>query len=147
MNKHLYNNIGVASAAIMSTLKHCEKLSLPKVFLIMPFVAHQEILSYLGRKTTRIQSIEKLIAEKINCFSNFNKRYYDNLCLTINTLQLLEDIEYVEIGEGCIELRKHMEYHSDMGERVAKIFKASGNMATLLRGEGSTLYLNLRIEL
>lgn len=147
MNKHIYNNIGVASVAIMSTLKHCKSLSLTKIFLIMPFVAHQEIITYIGRKTTRIQSIEKLISDRINCFSNFNKRYYDNLCLTINALQLLNDIDYVTISEGCVELRKNMVYHKDMGERVFKIFKASENMALLLQGDDSVLYLNLRIEL
>ncbi|MBD3342821.1 MAG: hypothetical protein GF353_27230 [Candidatus Lokiarchaeota archaeon] len=147
MNIDFYNNIGIGVISIGSVLNHYEKLSIAKACLILPFISHQEMLRYLSRKTTKIKSIEKLIADKTSYFSNFNKRYYDALCLTFNSLQYLNDTGYIKFLDGNIFLRKPFEQNNKLGNRANKIFSASKNVAFLLNENTYNLYLNLRVEL
>jgi hypothetical protein len=142
-----YNNFGIGAIALCSVLNHCKELSLTKVFLIFPLSSHQKLLQYFGRKTTQIMSVEKLIGDKVSYFSNFNKRYYDSLPITLNALQYLHNMEYLEVVGGSVFLIKPLIYDKKMGDRANKIFNASENIAQLLQTNSSSLYLNLRVEL
>ena len=66
---------------------------------------------------------------------------------TINALQYLNDTGYVRIYDGKVILEKPFEYNKKMGNRADKIFKASGNIALILRENSDKLYLNLRVEI
>jgi hypothetical protein len=142
-----YNNISIGAVALGATLAKCERLPMSNLFLVFPLVSHQSLLQYLGRKTTKSVSIEKLIAEKANYFSNFNKRYTDSLVLTLNALSFLHEMEYVRIEDGEVVLIKTFNYDKKMGSRAKKVFRAAENIALLLDENPGKLYLNLRVEL
>ncbi len=147
MNLRYYNNISIGVIALGAVLDQSDELSISKLFLIFPLISHQKLLQHLGRNTTKIKSIEKLIVEKTSYFSNFNKRYIDSLVLTVNALQYLNDTGYVNITNGNIILIKSFKYDKKMGNRANKIFNASENIALLLKERSNKLYLNLRVEL
>lgn len=147
MNTDYYNNIGFGVLSLGAVLSKSKTLSISKLFLIFPLLSHQELLQYLSRKTTKIQSIEKLIIEKTSFLANFNKRYYASMCLTMNALQYLNDLGYVKIEGGTIILSKSFEYDKEMGTRAKKVFFASSNISQLLKGNVDNLYVNLRVEI
>lgn len=147
MNINYYNNFGIGVVAIAAVLNHSKELAISKLFLIFPISSHQKLLQHLGRKTTKIRNIEKLIAEQISYFSNFNKRYVDSLVLTLNSIQYLNDTGYIDIVEGKVISSKLFEHHTMMGNRAKRIFNASENISILLQESSSKLYLNLRVEL
>lgn len=147
MISNYYNNLSIGIIAIGFVLNISKKLPISKVFLIFPFISHVNLLSYLGRRTTLIKSIEKLIVDRASDFCNFNKRYYDSLCITINSLQYLHSMQYITLINGNLELLKPLEYRSKMGVRAERINKAADNISHLLSLDVENLYLNLRIEL
>lgn len=147
MNGRLYNNLGICSLAILFVMQHLEKLSLSKVLLIMPLVTHTELVNYLARKTTNIQSIEQLIVKKSKCFSNFNSRYYDGIVVSINAIQLLVEIGMLELVNGELFIVETFDFEKSMGKRAKKIFDASSQIADLINSDPVNLYTNLRIQL
>ncbi len=147
MNLSYYNNLGMGIVSLGSVLNQRAEIPISKLFLIIPFISHQKLLQHLGRKTTKIKSIEKLIVEKTSFFSNFNKRYSDSLVLTVNSLQYLHDSGYIDIANGNVKLVKSFEYNKKMGNRANRIFNASKNISLILKESPKKLYLNLRVEL
>ena len=147
MNINYYNNLGIGVISLGFVLNNAKTLPLSKLFLILPFVTHSELLDYLARKSTKIQSIEKLIIDKTVCFTNFNKRYYDSLTLTVEAIEYLKDLYYIQIINGEAMLLKDFNYDNKMGKRAEKIHKTSTNIAKILKDRADNLYLNLRIEL
>jgi hypothetical protein len=147
MNSSYYNNISIGIVSLGVVLNQIKELPISKLFLIVPLITHQKLLQHLGRETTKIRSIEKLIAEKTSFFSNFNKRYSDALVLTANSLQYLNDTGYVDLVDGMVILAKPFENHKKMGRRSSKIFKASENISLLLKERADKLYLNLRVKI
>jgi hypothetical protein len=148
VNNYFYNNIGICATSIISVLEKSDgKLELNKVPLIMPFITHKQLLSYLSNKKITILSLDSLIIDKNHYFTNFNKRFYESLTLTINAIQFLNDIESIQIYDNKVKLIKSIKYHKSMGTRSEKIYKASQNITTLLNESSEKLYLNLRIQL
>ena len=147
MQNNTYNNLGFGIISIASVLNIIKSLSVDKVFLIIPFFTHQELLAFLSNPRTEIKSIEQLVSHKINCFSNYNKRYFDSLVLAINSIQYLIDMEYAEFENGNLLLMKEMQFDSGMGKRAGKIYRAANNVAKLLADNSNNLYLNLKVEL
>ena len=147
MNSDYYNNIGFGVIALGAVLEKTQDLSISKLFLILPLLSHHELLQYLSRKTTKVMSIEKLLVERTSFFANFNKRYYASLCLTINSLQYLNDLGYIKMGNGNVTLLVPFNYDSGMGKRANKVFLASNNISQLLKGRADKLYMNLRVEI
>lgn len=147
MKNNTFNNLGIGIISIASVINTVKKISLDKVFLIIPFFTHQELLAYLGNANSDIKSIEQLISHKVNCFSNYNKRYYDTLILTLNSIQYLIDMDYVILKDEQLQLQKELLYDKKMGKRAEKIYKASDNVAKLLADTPSNLYFNLKVEI
>ena len=147
MNLSYYNNLSMGVIALGSVLNQSKKLSISKLFLIFPLISHQNLLKYLGRSTTKIKSLEKLIIDKTPCFSNFNRRYVDSLVLTINSLQYLNDTGYIKVVNGNVTLIRPFEFDKKMGSRANKVFNASENVHRLLKEKTEKLYLNLRVEI
>jgi hypothetical protein len=143
----IYNNIGIESVATVFVLQRMKSIPITKALLISPIISHRELLSYLSKSNVKIQSLEKLIIEKTSFFSNFNKRFYDNLCNSINTIQFLHEIELADIADNSISIRSEIQFNKDMGNRAEKIYKASANISKILAESAEKLYLNLRIEL
>ncbi|SFI36782.1 three component ABC system middle component [Nitrosomonas sp. Nm34] len=145
--KILYNNIGIAALSIAFVVGRVSSMPLTKALLILPFITHKELLSYLSNGNVRIQGLEKLIIEKTTFFSNFNQRYYDNLCTSLNSIQLLNELEIAQIKNSILFIDHKFAYHKSMGRRTEKIYKASTNIALALNDDVEELYLSLRIEL
>ncbi|MEE1165576.1 MAG: three component ABC system middle component [Treponema sp.] len=142
-----YNNLGIGIISIMSVLNKLEVLAIEKVFLILPIITNSELLSYLGRKDVEMMGIEQLIPHKIKCFVNFNKRFYDNLSLCINSLQYLFDMKYISINGSLIMKNKDLPFDKKMGKRAERIYNASERISKLLKENSNKLYLNLKVEL
>jgi len=143
----LYNNLGIESLAIMFVLQNMKDMPLTKALLILPMLAHRELLAYLSNGNTKIQSLEKLIIEKTSFFSNFNDRFYDSLCGSLNAIQFLHEIEFLDIKGNCLFVKSEISYEKLMGSRADKINKAASNIAKLLDESVDKLYLNFRVEL
>lgn len=147
MNLGSYNNFGIVSIALHSTIYELGELSLAKAMLIMPFYSHKPLTDYLARKNVQILSIEYLIALKIECFSNFNDRYEDASVETIHAIQYLIETKIMSFRNGILICNVPFKYDSKMGQRAKKISKASENMAKIMKEDSSKLYLNLRVDL
>ncbi len=145
--KFFYNNIGITALSIAFVLGEGKAMPLSKALLILPFITHKELLNYLSRGNVKIKSLEKLIIEKTGCFSNFNRRYYDNLCNSLNSIQMLNEIELVQVKDSHIFVKSELFYDDTMGRRAKKIHKAAKNIAVILDDNVEKLYLNLRVEL
>jgi hypothetical protein len=147
MRTESFNNLAFTSIAMAMTIEKSESLELPKALLIMPFLAHSELLSHLANGNTKVKGIDKLIVDKLPCFTNFNNRYYDNITTSLNAIQFLYEVDTISIENGLITSIKNIEYQSSMGTRLKKASKASRNLTKILGENTASLYLNLRIEL
>lgn len=147
MRTETLNNLAFASLSIAMVIEKSEKLELTKALLIMPFLSHKELLSYLANGNTKVRSLDNLIVDKLHCFSNFNKRYYDNLSTSLNALQFLSEVDAVSIETSQIVSKEKIVYMNSMGTRLKRALKASDNISKILNEDTSSLYLNLRIEL
>lgn len=143
----LYNNFGICSLGMVFTLRHLTSLPLSKSLLVMPIISHKDLLQYLARKTTTIQSLEQILVSHQKCFSNFNARFYDSLPTSINAIQFLAEIAMIDLVESEIVSVKELDYVPDMGKRAKKIFDASQRIAEILKSDTAHLYINLRIQL
>jgi len=147
MNRKLYNNIGICSLSIAFTLQHVDRLSLPRALLIMPIIAHEELLQYMAHKATSFNSIEQIIVRKPEFFLNFNARFYDGLTVSLNAIQFLSEINLIRLESSEIISTEVISYEKSMGERARKIFNASARIANFVSSDTINLYTNLRIEL
>ena len=147
MRTESFNNLAFTSVAMAMTIEKSGTLELSKALLIIPFLAHSGLLSYLANGNTKIKGIDKLIVDKLHCFSNFNNRYYDNIATSLNSIQFLCEVDIITIENSLLTSTKNIKYESSMGERLKKASKASSNLAKILGEDTSSLYLNLRIEL
>lgn len=143
----LYNNFGICSLAIASTLQHLDSLLITKSLLIMPLISHKDLVQYLARKTTSIQSLEQIIVSHQGSFANFNARFYDSLPSTLNAIQFLAEIGMIDILDGELIVTEKIDYVKPMGKRAEKIFNASKNIAQIIKTDTVSLYTNLRIQL
>lgn len=143
----LYNNFGICSFGMAFTLRHITPLPLSKSLLIMPLISHKDLLQYLSRKTTSIQSLEQLLVSHQKCFSNFNARFYDSLPTSINAIQFLTEMAMIDLVEGEIVSVQELDYVPAMGKRAQKIFDASQHIAEILKFDAAPLYTNLRIQI
>jgi hypothetical protein len=147
MNGKLYNNIGICSLSIAFTLQHVEHLSLPQTLLIMPIIAHEDLLKYMTSKKSGFINIEQLIVSKPECFLNFNARFYDGLMVSLNSIQFLYEMNFIKFEGGCVISKERIDFDSSMGVRAKNIFNASNRIANVVSSNASNLYTNLRIEL
>lgn len=148
MTRQLFNNFGIFSLAIAFTSQEFGSvLSLPKALLIAPFITHQALLDHLSRQNSVISSIEKLLVQKTVCFSNFNARYYDSLCASINAIQFLVDVEVAQFSADGVEVVTEVALDRRMGSRAEKIKKAAPRLASLFQSSDADLYSALRIQL
>jgi hypothetical protein len=147
MNGKLYNNLGICSLSIAFTLQRVDRLSLSRALLIMPIIAHEELLQYMARKSTNFNSIEQVIVRKPECFLNFNARFYDVLTVSMNAIQFLSEMTFIKLEGGEIISTEAINYEESMGARAKKIFNASSRIADFVSSDTANLYTNLRIEL
>lgn len=148
MISRLFNNMGICSLGIAFTAQSFEgPLPLSKALLVTPFIAHRVLLNHLSRRNTVVTNIETLLVRKTACFANFNARFYDGLCESVNAIQFLVDVEVAELREEGLQITTPIVYDKGMGKRAAKVEKAAPNLAALFEASNGHLYSNLRIQL
>ncbi len=149
--ERLYNNIGIHALAILLVLQHVKTLSVSKALLIPPIVTHNEMLKYLSNGNVKVQGVEKLIIEKTGFFTNFNSRFYDQICGAINAIQFLHEVDAISVSKGELIVNSGSNplliNGNEAGGRAYKILKAVPNVAKILEASSENLYLNFRVEL
>lgn len=142
-----YNNVAINAFAISSVLKHVGFLTLPKLALILPIVAHRDMVKQLAHGRFQFVSFEQYLIENIGYFSNFNERYLGSIKATVNAIQFLTDIGIVRLEDGGVVIATPIPFDKTMGKRAERIQRASANIAGLISGNADVFYLNARIEL
>lgn len=142
-----YNNLGINAFALSSVLREAQFLPLSKIALILPIIAHREMVIKLANKRFRFISFENYLIENIDYFYNFNDRYLASLIPTLNALQFLCEIGAVELKEDGAAIASGLPYDASMGKRAGLVQRAAGNVAALVSGSAEVFYLNARIQL
>ncbi|HAS6038319.1 TPA: hypothetical protein N2859_000242 [Vibrio parahaemolyticus] len=140
-------NLGNCVLAIQSVIQEIKIISLDKVLLIYPIVYQKSLLNIISRKSNAPKSFEQLIINHPDLFSDFDNIYYSNLSLSINSIQYLHEMEYINLNEGVITVNKEIEFNKKMGPVVEKYYNSASCIAKILSMPSEYLYLNLRINL
>ncbi len=147
---YIYNNEAIGAISIASVLRHCKKMSYAKSLLILPFFSHKETTRYLKNGNTKIDTLEEFLVKKIECFSNFEERYYSLIPVSINSIFILKELSIIDIREGFLTYVDNNSFdfeHKDLGKRAKDIIKGSEKLSILLKEDADKLYLQLRIKL
>lgn len=145
-----YNNELITGIAILSALKKAKTLEISKALLIQPLLSYSGILNFVKKGTVKIRSIEELIIKRNITFTNFNKRYFENLSLSINSIFLLKQLKLIAIeGNKLIRTEEQFDFDNNaLGDRAKEVISAASNLAEMIKREdASNLYLSLRIEI
>ena len=145
-----YNNELLTGMAILAVLREKKKLEISKALLIHSILSYKGITEFLKDKRTKIRSIEELIVKRNIAFTNFNKRYLEDLELSINAIFLFKQLGLLDlVNNELVYLEGDFDFkNKTLGKRALDIIEASFNLANILEKEdASNLYLSLRIEL
>ncbi|MEM9630239.1 MAG: three component ABC system middle component [Pseudomonadota bacterium] len=142
-----YNNLGINSFAISSVLKEAGFLTIPQIALILPVVAHRQMVKKLAHGKFRFVSFEQYLIDNIELFYNFNERFVSSLTPTVNALQFLYEIGVVQLTDGGAVIASDLPFDASMGKRAERVKRASANIAALVSCDADVFYLNARIEL
>ncbi|MBU3109861.1 three component ABC system middle component [Clostridium gasigenes] len=148
-SKFLYNNEGICAFGIMSILEIMGELSYSKVMLIAPLIFNSNVVKFLTTNS-KIRSFEEFRIKQVSSVSKFNSMYYNFLPLTINTLVILRDMNFIDIEDNIIKLKRPLiplVETKKIGKRANKIIKASPKFAVLLKENDEKLYLQLGVIL
>lgn len=141
-----YNNIGICATAIGCILEEHGELTFPKILLVMPLVMHEATLRFLAKGNVRARQIAAFTSLDPEFIVNFNERFQQSLVVTLNALQLLICIGYLQY-DGIFKLIKIFEIDEKFGKRAELIRRAAPNISILLMSGDDELYLNLRVKL
>lgn len=145
-----YNNELLVGLSILAVLYKKQKIEIIKALLIHPILSYVGIVDLLKDNRIKIRSIEELIIKRNLAFSNFNKRYLENLELNINSILLFKELGLLNIiDRNLVYLDSQFDFKNKiLGKRALDIVEASFKLADILeKEEASNLYLSLRVEL
>ncbi|ADV11494.1 MAG: hypothetical protein E5Y89_00720 [Mesorhizobium sp.] len=142
-----YNNLGINAFAISSVLKEAGFLTIPQIALILPVVAHRQMVTKLANGRFRFASFEQYLIDNIEFFYNFNERYLASLTPTVNALQFLYEMGVLQLKDDGAVVASDLPFDASMGKRAERVKRASSNIAALISGNAEIFYLNARIEL
>lgn len=148
-SKFLYNNEGICAFGIMSVLEIVEELSYSKAMLISPLIFNANVVKFLGTNS-KIRSLEEFRLKQVSSVSKFNNMYYNFLPLTINTLIVLKDMNFIDLEDNIIKLKTPLISEIEIkkiGKRASSIIKIAPKLANLLNEEEEKLYLQLGVIL
>lgn len=150
-SNYVYNNEAIGAITIAAVLRYKDQMSYAKGLLILPFLMHSNTASFLKNSTTKVRSVEELIAKKPQFFTNFNRRYESLIPVSINSFFLLKEMRVIKVSKGNLNYLRDNPLDLDnnllLGKRGQNIIKASEKLSILLEEDASNLYLQLRIEL
>lgn len=141
-----HNNVGICATALLAVLEHSKSLSLLRALLVMPLVMHDATLTLLSRAGLRKREAVGLAALRPDLFANFPSRFDNSLVLSVNSIQFLISLGYVDLKTDLVLLHS-VAVDSNFGARALRIRKAAENLAALLASPEEELYLNFRVHL
>jgi len=113
-SKYFYTNEAMGIIPILTILKKIKRTSHAKALLILPFVFHKDTLTFL-KSRNKFNSLEEMLVKEIDLFTNFNKRFYSFLSLSINSIILLKELKFIDIvNEELVYLDNSFEYNSEL---------------------------------
>ena len=128
-------------------LKDAGFLTLPQIALVLPVVAHRDMIKKLAHGSFHFASFEQYLIDNIEFFYNFNERYLASLTPTINALQFLHEIGVIQLNDNGAVIASELPFDASMGKRAKRVKRASANIAALVSENTDVFYLNARIEL
>lgn len=150
-SNYLYNNEAIGTVAIASVLRHSKALTYAECLLVLPFLLHDDTLTFLSRSNFTFRSSEELLIKKSSILGNFNSRYTSLLPVSLNALLILDEMGVIEISEKNISYIENNKFDLDaksLGNRAGRIVKGAEKLNQLFALEKpSSLYLKLRIQL
>ncbi|WP_346870520.1 hypothetical protein [Clostridium sp. UBA5119] len=148
-SKFLYNNEGICAFGIMSILEIMGEISYSKAMLIPPLIFNTNVVKFLGTNS-KIRSFEEFRLKQVSSVSKFNNMYYNFLPLTINTLVILDDMNFIDLEYNIIKLKTPLISAIEikkLGKRASGIIKIAPKLVNLLNEEDEKLYLQLGVIL
>nr|WP_246811451.1 three component ABC system middle component [Mesorhizobium silamurunense] len=128
-------------------MKEAGFLKIPQIALILPIVAHRQMVKKLADGRFRFVGFEQYLIDNIEFFYNFNERYFSLLTSTVNALQFLYEIGVLQLkGDGAV-IAFDLPFDASMGKRAERVKRASPNIAALVSSNADVFYLNARIKL
>lgn len=148
-NKFLYNNEGIALIAILGVLSKMERLEYPKIFLVLPLLLNDNIVSFVKNKKSTVIGIQDLVSRRIRSFSNFNKSYENFFTLTFNAICIAEELNLIRIEENeIVYVNDAFDIEStNFGDRASNIVMASTKIVDVLKIDAVQLYSTLKIRI
>ncbi|WP_339181211.1 three component ABC system middle component [Bacillus sp. FSL R5-0560] len=151
----LYNNEILGVIALYSVISRFSSISPAKVMLILPIAMHNSLVSYLNDSRTKVMSLGQLIVKKTEFFSNFNRRYYSLLDVSMNSLLILIKLGLVSFDENgnivpnkeANEYTRLIKQKKMLGKRANNIINASSAIAKLISMDNNSLYFELRVKI
>jgi len=140
-------NIANCVFAMNAVLAHSKEITIDKALLIYPLVYQKKMLNLLSSKSNNKKSLEQLIINYPEHFSNLDNIFYSNLALSINSLQYMHEMEHISIKSGKIHIKNVIKFDKSMGKEVEKYYSSSIFISKILDMPSDYLYLNLRITL
>lgn len=140
----------ITGISILAVLRYANNLELAKCMLIEPLLSYAKVLGLLKRTNSNIKSIEDLILKESIVFSNFSRRYYEKMILTVNSLLLFEQFGLLSIEVDKVVFKGEAFNFSErsLGKKAQQRIQASKKLAEILtKGDASDIYLSLRVEL
>ena len=141
-----HNNAGICATALLAVLEHSRRLSLPRALLVMPLVMHEATLALLSRAGVRKREAIAIASLRPDLLANFPRRFEDSLVVSVNAIQLLTSLGYIEFDSDLVLLHS-LPVDANFGARALRIHKAAENVAALLASPEEELYLNFRVRL
>lgn len=148
-SKFIYNNEGICAFGIMAILEILGEISYSKALLISPLIFNMKVVKFLGTNS-KIRSFEEFRLKQVSSISKINDMYYNFIPVTINTLVILQEMNFIELEEEVIKLKTPLlpsEVDKKLGKRAKNIVKIAPKLVNLLNEDDEKLYLQLGVRL
>lgn len=145
-----YNNELIGAISILSVLKYCDNIEFAKSLIIIPLFSYDGVIRFLKNKKTIAKSIYEFILKNNLGIANINKRFYEHLQLSVNSIFLLKELQFIEIiNDNIVYSGDEFDLTNEaLGDHAKDVITASKKLADILKKEdASDIYLSLRIEI
>jgi len=148
----LTTNELLGTVALQTALQHApaQRLTLAKVFLVLPLLFDRSIRKVLKGKRSVILSSKDLILSHPEAFTSVSLRYADLSLTSLNTILLACEMGMTHLVAGEVTLQSVLFDDSKakcIGQTASDIMGAGPHLATLLREDATDLYQTFRISL
>ncbi len=148
-NKFTYNNEVICMIGIMSVLDHIGEMSYGKIMILTPLIFNNRIVKWLNKNTV-VRSFDEFRLKQIAAITDFNKQYYNYLTLSVNTLVILAELDFIELAPDVVKLKKKLIDNADvhmLGNRVKAIIKIAPKLVNIINEKEEKIYSQLGVEL